>query len=251
MLIDKSKVRNSRGLFVVEGLVEIRTALRGGYKMQTLAKPSDGISWDDLISQIELSYDVEFLELGHMPWDKIVVRKSGVNAVAVFEADNRFNSGWSPRNTDVWLAVESVEKPGNLGAILRTADASGIAGVLVCDGLTDLLHPHVIRNSLGAVFTVPVICIGKEDLWNQSQAAKLNLYSTFMEDSVSCYDVALGKGAVIIVGAEHHGVSDFWRGKVTNIQIPMQGQVDSLNVSVAAALLMYEASRQIKRGGLL
>lgn len=249
LLIDKSKVRNSRGLFVVEGLVEIRTALRGGFKLQTLAKPGDGITWDELISNIGLNYDVEFLELSPMPWEKIVVRKSGVNAVAVFEKDNRFERTWTARGTEVWLAVESVEKPGNLGAILRTADASGIAGVLVCDGLTDLLHPQVIRNSLGAVFTVPVIHIGKEELWNRATEVGLSLFSTFMEDSQSCYDAALGKGSVIIVGAEHHGVSEFWRGKVKNIQIPMHGQVDSLNVSVAAALLMYEAARQQKYGG--
>jgi TrmH family RNA methyltransferase len=244
LLIDKSKVRQARGLFVVEGLVEIRTALRGGFRLLTLAKHQHGISWDDLLTHIELSADVEFLELADLPWEKVVTRKTGVNALAVFQRDDRFDRLWDPAPHEIWLAVESVEKPGNLGAILRSADASGISGVVICDGLSDVLHPQVIRNSLGAVCTVPIFCLTKEQLWQYAQDKGLHLYSTFMENSTSCYKMNLGKGAVLIMGAEHQGVSDFWRGKVTNLQIPMEGQVDSLNVSVAAALLMYEAKRQ-------
>ncbi|MFM1792048.1 MAG: hypothetical protein RLZZ252_402 [Bacteroidota bacterium] len=248
LLIDKSKVRQSRGLFVVEGIFEIRTAIRGGFQLVTLAKPQHGIVWEDLFEQIELRSEAELLELTSQPWEKIVVRKTGANALAVFKQDDRFVDAWLPRKDELWLAVESVEKPGNLGAILRTADASGVRGVLVCEGLVDLLHPQVIRNSVGAVFTVPIIQISKEMLLEKALNAGVPLYSTFMENSKSCYDVELGKGGVIIVGTEHHGVSDFWRGKVENIQIPMYGQVDSLNVSVAAALLMYEAVRQQKMG---
>lgn len=246
LLIDKSKVRQTRGLFVVEGIVEIRTAIRGGFKLVTLAKPQFGIVWEDLLEQIEYQEDAEFLELTSQPWEKIVVRRTGANALAVFKQDNRFINTWMPKREELWLAVESVEKPGNLGAILRTADASGIRGVLVCEGLVDLLHPQVIRNSVGAVFTVPIIEISKELLLEIATNVGIQLYSTFMENSKSCYDVELGKGGVIIVGTEHYGVSEFWRGKVENIQIPMYGQVDSLNVSVASALLMYEAIRQQK-----
>ncbi len=245
LLIEKNKVRQSRGLFVVEGIVEIRTAIRGGFKLVTLAKPQLGIGWDELLKLVEFpTLEAEFLELTEMPWEKLVVRKTGTNAIAVFQQDDRFEQRWNPAPEEIWLAVESVEKPGNLGAILRTADASGINGVVVCDGLVDLLHPQVIRNSLGAVFTVPVLSVNKEQLWATAKENTLTLYGTFMEDSSSCYEVNLGGGGLIIVGAEHHGVSEFWRGKVNNIQIPMHGEVDSLNVSVAAALLMYESVRQ-------
>ena len=248
LLIDKSKVRQSRGLFVVEGIVEIRTAIRGGFQLVTLAKPQNGVGWEELLEQIELDSEAEFLELTNQPWEKVVVRKTGANAIAVFKQDDRFCKAWTPQKDEIWLAVESVEKPGNLGAILRTADAAGIRGVVVCDGLVDLLHPQVIRNSVGAVFTVPIIQLSKEVLWEIAETLSLNLYSTFIEDSRSCYDIELGKGGVIIVGTEHYGVSEFWRGKVDNIQIPMYGQVDSLNVSVASALLIYEAVRQQRKG---
>ena len=178
------------------------------------------------------------------PWEKIVVRRTGANALAVFKQDNRFINTWMPKREELWLAVESVEKPGNLGAILRTADAANISALIVCDELVDIFHPNVIRNSLGCVFTVPVIICSSQQAIDAFNRKKICIFSTFMEESISLFSADLTSGVALVVGTEHQGLSPVWRNKGQNINIPMLGQVDSLNVSVASAILMYEARRQ-------
>jgi TrmH family RNA methyltransferase len=142
------------------------------------------------------------------------------------------------------LVAEAVEKPGNLGAILRTADASKMDAIIVCDELLDVFHPNVIRNSLGCVFTVPVIVCSSDDAIDMLKKKNIQIFSTFMDESISLFDANLTGGVALVVGAEHQGLSASWRNVGQNINIPMLGFVDSLNVSVASAVLMYEARRQ-------
>jgi TrmH family RNA methyltransferase len=173
----------------------------------------------------------------------VVVRESGQNALAIFEMPSE-PMEWKPKPGGLYLLVESVEKPGNLGALLRSADATAADGVVICDERIDAYHPQVIRNSVGTVFTVPLFVMSVQKAWDIIESKKVQLFTTFMENSKSVWDMDLTQTTAMLVGTESEGVSDFWREKGVNINIPMFGMVDSLNVSVAASLMLYEAKRQ-------
>jgi TrmH family RNA methyltransferase len=252
LLQEKSRFRKQMGRFTVEGLNEIRLALKSGLRLMEIAinpKRMDWESLNDVLALTVLPDGVHQLELNDVAWSKVVVKESGQNALAVFELPKEMPA-WDPKEGEFYLMVESVEKPGNLGALLRSADAAGANGVVLCDERIDGFHPQVIRNSVGTTFTVPLFVMTSAQAWDKIQHNKVRLYTTFMESSVSVWQSDLTGCVAMLVGTEHQGVSEFWRDKGENINIPMFGSVDSLNVSVAASLLLYEAKRQRERLGL-
>ncbi|NBX63679.1 MAG: RNA methyltransferase [Bacteroidetes bacterium] len=249
LLQEKSKFRRQLGRFTVEGLNEIRLALKSGLRLLEIAINPKRMDWESLIVSLEvhgLPIDAHQLELNDVAWSKVVVKESGQNALAVFELPKEIPV-WNPADDGFYLMVESVEKPGNLGALLRSADAVGASGVVLCDERIDGFHPQVIRNSVGTTFTVPLFVMTSAQAWETIQRNDVRLYTTFMESSVSVWNSDLTGCVAMLVGTEHQGVSEFWRDKGENINIPMFGSVDSLNVSVAASLLLYEAKRQRER----
>ncbi len=140
--------------------------------------------------------------------------------------------------------VEHVEKPGNLGAVLRTADAAGVTAVLVADGCTDLHNPNAIRASLGAIFRVPVAAAGAAEVRTWLAAHGVWIFAARVDATTLYTDVAYPRPCAIVLGSESQGLSDVWQGAgVQAIALPMRGVVDSLNVSAAAAVLFYEALR--------
>ena len=252
LLQEKSRFRKQMGRFTVEGLNEIRLALKSGLRLMEIAinpKRMDWESLNDVLALTVLPVGVHQLELNDVAWSKVVVKESGQNALAVFELPKEMPA-WDPKEGEFYLMVESVEKPGNLGALLRSADAAGANGGVLCDERIDGFHPQVIRNSVGTTFTVPLFVMTSAQAWDKIQHNKVRLYTTFMESSVSVWQSDLTGCVAMLVGTEHQGVSEFWRDKGENINIPMFGSVDSLNVSVAASLLLYEAKRQRERLGL-
>ena len=149
------------------------------------------------------------------------------------------------------MVLESVEKPGNLGAVLRSADAARADAVLVCDPLTDLYNPNLIRASIGAVFTVPTIACSSEDAIRFLQANGIQILTAQLQDSSLYYDTDMRRGTALVMGTESTGLTDSWRKAATaHIRIPMLGRLDSLNVSVSAAILLFEAVRQ-RQGGAI
>jgi len=141
--------------------------------------------------------------------------------------------------------LESVEKPGNLGAILRTADAAGVDAVIVCDPLTDLYNPNLMRASTGAFFSVPCIACSSEDCIRFLKQHGIQILTAQLQDSSLYYDVDMCRATAIVMGTEATGLTNQWREAAdSHIRIPMLGIADSLNVSVSAAVLMYEAVRQ-------
>jgi TrmH family RNA methyltransferase len=236
--LEKSKKRKQDSVVLVEGLHEIECALRGGCEPLYWIQSEDwNLSTQELVSRFPSQY-----ELTHSLFSQLVVRKSGHVALAVLRQPQV--PVFSLEANGRYLVVESVEKPGNLGAILRSVDASGIEGVVVCDPKVDLYNSQVIRNSVGAVFSVPVWVVSAQEAYAELRSKNFRLYSTFMEQSLSFWDADLGPGCAVVIGTEHEGVSEFWKGKCQNVQIPMGGSVDSLNVSVAAALLVFEMARR-------
>jgi TrmH family RNA methyltransferase len=233
-------------MFTVEGINEIRLAIKSGLVVKQLAINPDKMSWQELKRLLNVGIELDptwMIEVLNSAWSKVVVRESGQNALAIFELPKEPNE-WKPKSGGLYLLVESVEKPGNLGALLRSADATAADGVVICDERIDAYHPQVIRNSVGTVFTVPLFVMSVQRAWEIIQSNEINLFTTFMENSSSVWDSDLSKTTAILVGTESQGVSDFWRDKGLNINVPMFGKVDSLNVSVAASLLLYEAKRQ-------
>ncbi|MDE6807943.1 MAG: RNA methyltransferase, partial [Prevotella sp.] len=143
------------------------------------------------------------------------------------------------------VVLESVEKPGNLGAVLRSADAAQADAVIVCDPLTDLYNPNLIRSSIGAVFTVPCVACSSQECIDFLKARHIRILTAQLQDSHLYYDTDMTCGTALVMGTEDTGLTDQWR-KVADahIRIPMLGRLDSLNVSVSTAILLFEAVRQ-------
>ena len=138
-----------------------------------------------------------------------------------------------------------MEKPGNLGAILRSADAAGVDAVIVCDPLTDLYNPNLIRSSVGGIFSVPCVACTSEECICFLKSRDIQILTAQLQDSSLYYDTDMRRATAIVMGTEATGLTDQWRVAAdAHIRIPMLGQIDSLNVSVSAAILMYEAVRQ-------
>ena len=183
LLQEKSRFRKQMGRFTVEGLNEIRLALKSGLRLMEIAinpKRMDWESLNDVLALTVLPVGVHQLELNDVAWSKVVVKESGQNALAVFELPKEMPA-WDPKEGEFYLMVESVEKPGNLGALLRSADAAGANGVVLCDERIDGFHPQVIRNSVGTTFTVPLFVMTSAQAWDTIQHNKVRLYTTFNE----------------------------------------------------------------------
>ena len=143
------------------------------------------------------------------------------------------------------IVLESVEKPGNLGAILRSADAAGADAVIVCDPLTDLYNPNLIRASIGAIFTVPTVACTSAECITFLRERGIQILTAQLQDSHPYYDIDMRRPTAIVMGTEATGLTEQWRQAATaHIRIPMLGRLDSLNVSVSSAILLYEAVRQ-------
>ncbi|MBR5174891.1 MAG: RNA methyltransferase [Bacteroidales bacterium] len=143
------------------------------------------------------------------------------------------------------VVLESVEKPGNLGAVLRSADAAGADAVIICDPLTDLYNPNLIRASIGAIFSRQVVAASSEDTISWLKANGIQILTAQLQDSSLYYDTPMTGPTAIVMGTESTGLTEIWRKAADkHIRIPMLGALDSLNVSVSAAILLYEAVRQ-------
>ena len=143
------------------------------------------------------------------------------------------------------VVVERVEKPGNLGAILRSADAAGADAVVVCDALTDLWNPNLVRSSIGAVFTVPTVVCGSEECIAFLKGKGIQILTAQLQDSCLYYDTDMRRGTAIVMGTEATGLTEVWRRAAdAHIRIPMLGRLESRNVSVSAAERLFEAVRQ-------
>ncbi len=231
--------RNKEGLTLVEGRDEIALALASGLQPRTLfvapelaTRPLDGIQ-------------AEVLSVSRAVFAKISYRENPDGWLALFPTPHHQLDDLRLGPAPFLLLAESVEKPGNLGAMLRTADAAGLDALLVCDPRTDLYNPNVVRASRGALFCVPTVQTSSEAAldWLKRRGIRVLAASPQAERPYSAVDLT---GPVCIaVGTEDAGLSDFWmQAADLQVQIPMMGRVNSLNVSAAAAILVYEALRQ-------
>jgi TrmH family RNA methyltransferase len=228
---------------VIEGKKEIKMAQEAGYKIGNLFFCEELISKEEL--QAMGTSDKLLIPVSKEVFDKIAVRENsgGVLAVAEQKAHRLEDIKLSPR--PLLLILESVEKPGNLGAILRTADAAGVDAVIISDPQTDFYNPNVIRSSIGCVFTTQIASATSEETISWLRSKNIHIYCTYLKASQHYHLVDYTKPSAIVMGTEATGLSQTWvMASDVNIIIPMQGVIDSMNVSTAAAVVVFEAKRQ-------
>ncbi|MCB9283489.1 MAG: RNA methyltransferase [Lewinellaceae bacterium] len=247
LLTTKSRERRREGLFVAEGLRETALALAAGYlPLQVFFDPA--FTELEVVRQWcgnALAASPEVVALQSNVFEKLAYRSGVPNVLALFQMPQRTLEEVALPEVPLILVLESIEKPGNLGAILRTADAAGVDAVLVCDPATDLYNPNTIRASLGALFTLQVRTSTSEAAAAWLKDHRIPVYATYLEASRSLYSCDLTGPLALVMGAEASGISPFWiECAEERIIIPMQGRVDSMNVSASTAILLFEAVRQ-------
>lgn len=247
-LQEKSRTRRENGLFVVEGRREIGHCIRAGFRIRTLFVCMDILGKHDM-DCILGDMQPPVIEVPAALYDKIAYRGGTEGIIAEVEwKETELDDIILPDNPLV-MVLESVEKPGNLGAVLRSADAAGADAVIICDPLTDIYNPNLIRASIGAVFTRQVVAASSEDALRWLRKNNIRILTAQLQDSEWYYDEDMRGGTAIVMGTEATGLTDFWRDAAdSHIRIPMLGELDSLNVSVSAAILLYEAVRQRHSG---
>ena len=250
LALEKPRERRKQQLFIVEGKKEIGLALQAGYKIGNLFYCVDLFPETDLKS---LGIEDKFLvPVTKEVFDKIAVRENSGGVIAVAEMRVHRLDDIKLSSSPLVLVLESVEKPGNLGAILRTADAAGLDGVIICDPQTDFYNPNVIRSSLGCVFTMAIASATSGEAIEWLKKNKINIYGTYLKASRPYYEIDFTKSSAVVLGTEATGLSDEWvKNTDANIIIPMRGRIDSMNVSNAAAVVVFEAVRQRSRQGEL
>jgi len=240
LLQQKSSERRGKGLFVVEGKRELEHCIEAGYVI-------DSVFFCPEIFKGELpdTGDAKIFSLSEDVYGKIAYREGTEGIIAEVKSRLCKLEDLQLKENPLIVVLESVEKPGNLGAVLRSADACGADAVIVCDPLTDLYNPNLIRSSIGAIFTVPTVaCNSSEAIFYLKQKG-IRILTAQLQDSSLYYDCDMKGGTAIVMGTESTGLSDIWRMEAdAHIRIPMLGRLDSLNVSVSAAILLFEAVRQ-------
>ncbi len=243
-LQEKSKERRKKGLFVVEGRRELIHCVEAGYEPYAIFFCPEIISTADF-DEIAGKCDCSYFEIPQHLYDKVAYRGGTEGVIAELRCKEMNLESLRLKENPIVVVLESVEKPGNLGAVLRSADASGVDAVIVCDPLTDMYNPNLIRSSIGAIFTVPVATASSEETIKWLKDNKIKIYTAQLQDSEWYYDTDMKGGTAIIMGTEATGLTPVWRKAAdAHIKIPMLGKLDSLNVSVSAAILMFEAVRQ-------
>lgn len=238
-LRDDKKTRKEDGLMLVEGFDEIELAISAGHKPRTL------LSAPELASRHLTVSASENLTVSRAVFEKIAYRENPDGWLGIFPIPHASFDDLKLSKTPLAVVAESIEKPGNLGAILRTADAAGVDALLVCDARVDVWNPNVVRASRGAVFSVPIVECDNASAWEWLKGGKIRVVAASPSADEIYSNVNLREPVAIAVGTEDEGLSDFWLQHAdVKVKIPMLGKVNSLNVSVSTALIVYEAMRQ-------
>lgn len=238
-LLTDNRFRKKSGFFAVEGQQENERALKYNFEAVEFYICEQIFQKDLPKGKIHLISDKVY--------EKIAYRGTSEGIIGVYKTKESQLSTFIPKDNSTIIVVEGVEKPGNLGAILRSCEAFGIDALIVSDGKTDFFNPNVIRSSVGCLFGMEVFQAENQETVDFLQKNKFNIYTTIMDNtSEDLYTRDFKQKSAILFGTEHSGLSDFWVGKGKNTLIPMAGSIDSLNLSNAVAITCYETLRQKK-----
>lgn len=241
-LQSKSRQRLTDGCFVVEGIREIEMALKFDYQFKTIL-----ISEEYFDGSLKFPKSTEVIKISSKVYEYLAYRSSTEGVIGLCRSKTQeLNTLIFKNSAPLILVLESPEKPGNIGAILRTADASGVDAVIIANPRTDLYNPNTIRASLGAVFSVQIATGNSEDVIQFLDQKNFNVYAATLQNSNSYLEHDYRPPTAFAMGSEVHGLGEVWRNhsKMQAINIPMKGQIDSMNLSVSTAILTFEAVRQ-------
>jgi len=243
--------RDAQDLFIVEGYRELRRALDNGRRPATLFVCEAfflGKNEPDLIEQCRQA-GAEIVPCTPPVFEKIAYRERPEGLLALLPQVHRALADLKLPERPLLIVAEAIEKPGNLGTILRSADAAGATAVIVCDQCTDIHNPNVVRSSTGTLFSLPIVETSSAEALAWLRLNKIQILAASPHAEEDYTDVDLRPGTAIVVGAEQYGLSSLWmKAADTKIRIPMHGQADSLNVAMATTILMFEAVRQREDG---
>ena len=246
LLAEKPRFRKEQKRFVIEGLREIRLALTGGFRMTDLFYCPGIISESDLQSlNFQSENNDALIEISIDVFNRMAYRKDSGGVIALAEPRRLGFSDIPLKKQPLLLVLETVEKPGNLGALLRTADAANLDAVIICDPQTDIYNPNAIRSSIGCIFTMPLVTTSSEEAIQWMRSSGIKMFGTALTATHHYHETNFSQPAAIIMGSEAFGLSKIWMdGSDDLIKIPMMGKIDSMNVSASAAIVIYEALRQ-------
>ncbi|MEQ8359496.1 MAG: RNA methyltransferase [Cytophagales bacterium] len=243
LALEKPRVRRETGLFIIEGIKELSLAIEAQYELTNVFYCPAIIS-QNAFESLDLPESI-LVPVSEAVFEKIAYRKTTGGVVAIAKQRNHRLANIFLSDNPLVLVLESVEKPGNLGALLRTADAAKLDAVIICDPQTDFYNANVVRSSVGCLFTTQLAAATSEETIEWLRNNKIEIYCTYLEGSVRYDRVDFKQPSAIVMGTESTGLSDLWiNSSDQNIKIPMRGKIDSMNVSVAAAVTVFEALRQ-------
>ncbi|WP_291099416.1 MULTISPECIES: TrmH family RNA methyltransferase [unclassified Flavobacterium] len=243
LLQEKAKARKQSGIFLIEGQREIEIAIKGGYEIETI------LFLPELISEVQITKltnkQIELIEISKDVYQKLAYRDTTEGILAIAKTKSLQLSDLELSENPLILVAEAPEKPGNIGALLRTADAANLDAVIIANPKSDLYNPNIVRSSVGCLFTNQIATGTTSEIIAFLKERKINIYCATLQNSTSYHTQDYTKPTALVVGTEATGLTEEWRNEATqNIIIPMQGEIDSMNVSVAAAILIFEAKRQ-------
>lgn len=241
-LQEKAKARKQTGTFLIEGQREISLAIKGGYEVETI------LFYPEICSETEvrkLSKTAQLIEINKEVFEKLAYRDTTEGVISIAKSKNLQLSDLQLSENPLILIAEAPEKPGNIGALLRTADAAKLDAVIIANPKGDLYNPNIIRSSVGCLFTNNIATGTTSEIIAFLKQQKISFYCATLQNSTSYHTQNYTTPTALVVGTEATGLTQEWRDEATqNIIIPMQGEIDSMNVSVAAAILIFEAKRQ-------
>lgn len=243
-LKEKSRERKKTGLFLIEGKRELSLAIKGNYTIEKL------LFDPDLFSETEANslgnYGIDIIEISKDVYKKLAYRDTTEGVIAIARSKSLELRDLKILNqSPLILVAEAPEKPGNIGALLRTADAANIDAVIIANPNTDMYNPNIIRSSVGCVFTNQIACGNTLEIIQYLKDNSINIYCAALQSSIDYHTQDYTKPTAIIIGTEATGLSVEWlKNSNQNIIVPMQGEIDSMNLSVAAGILIFEAKRQ-------
>jgi len=252
LLQEKAKARKQSGTFLIEGLREIELAIQGGYELETILFLPELISEKQITkftnnhtSVSELAKQIHTIEINKDVYQKLAYRDTTEGILAVAKTKSTQLTDLKLSDNPLILIAEAPEKPGNIGALLRTADAANLDAVIIANPKSDLYNPNIVRSSVGGLFTNQIATGTTAEIIDFLKSKKINFYCATLQNATPYHKQDYTTPTALVVGTEATGLTQEWRDHATqNIIIPMQGAIDSMNVSVAAAVLIFEAKRQ-------
>lgn len=245
----KSRERKEQQLFVIEGARELSLALQSDYIVESVYVCWEMFEKTKYPGVLDSMEEKNVLDISPEVFGKIAYRENSDGVVAIAKPKLHTLEYIKLSGNPFVIVLEAVEKPGNLGAILRTADAAAVDAVVVCDPHTDLYNPNVVRSSVGGIFTVQTAVCSSADAAAWLKANNISFYAAELQAAEFYQDIDFRMPSAIVMGTEAEGLTGFWLKNATKrIKIPMRGKIDSLNVSVSTAVLTFEAMRQRGEG---